>query len=459
MNYKEMVMNMVDTIAAISTAFGKGAISIVRLTGPEAIEIANKIFKGKDLRRVKSHTVHYGHIIDENKEIVDEVLVTVFKAPKTFTKEDIVEINCHGGIFVTNKILELLLLNGARLAEPGEFTKRAFLNGRIDLTQAEAVCDIIEAKTNSSLKLANIGLRGDIRKLIENFRKEILSCIARIEVNIDYPEYEDEIEITNTYLIPIITDLLKKITEIIKKSETSTLIKEGINTAIIGKPNVGKSSLLNALLHENKAIVTNIAGTTRDVVEGVINVGGVILNLIDTAGIRETNDIVEKIGVEKSKEVLKDANLIILVFDYNSPLEEQDYELLKVTEDKTRIIVINKRDLPRKIDLTAFNDYLLISTFNEDDINKLEEKIKEITKISEVTNLDSTYIGNARHIAKLKEARNYLESALQSSKMGMVVDVINIDLTLAWKALGEIIGENNPEELINELFSKFCLGK
>jgi|SRR5690554_58075 len=450
---------MLDTIAAISTAFGKGALSIVRMSGSEAIEIANKVFRGKNLKKVKSHTVHYGHIINENKEIIDEVLVTVFKAPKTFTREDVVEISCHGGIFVTNKILELLLSSGARLAEPGEFTKRAFMNGRIDLTQAEAVSDLIEARTQSSLKMANMGLRGDIRKLIESFRSDILTCIARIEVNIDYPEYEDEEEITTGLLIPIITKLLKSIDEIIEKSETSQIIKEGIDTAIIGKPNVGKSSLLNSLLRQNKAIVTNIAGTTRDVVEGVVNVGGVILNLIDTAGIRETKDVVERIGVEKTKEVLKDAQLVILVFDYSSELEPQDLELLESTKDKTRIIVINKSDLNKKIDLSVFDDYILISTFNHEDIEKVENKIKEITNISDITEIDSTYMGNARHIAKLKEAKRHLESALSSAEVGEVIDMINIDLTLAWQALGEIIGENNPEALLDELFSKFCLGK
>src|SRR5690554_4340572 len=450
---------MLDTIAAISTAFGKGALSIVRMSGSEAIEIANKVFRGKNLKKVKSHTVHYGHIINENKEIIDEVLVTVFKAPKTFTREDVVEISCHGGIFVTNKILELLLSNGARLAEPGEFTKRAFMNGRIDLTQAEAVSDLIEARTQSSLKMANMGLRGDIRKLIESFRSDILTCIARIEVNIDYPEYEDEEEITTGLLIPIITKLLKSIDEIIEKSETSQIIKEGIDTAIIGKPNVGKSSLLNSLLRQNKAIVTDIAGTTRDVVEGIVSVGGVILNLIDTAGIRETSDVVEKIGVEKTKAVINDAELIILVFDYSNELDQQDLEILEKTKNKTRIIVVNKQDLDQKIDLSILDNYLLISTFNQNDIDRLESKIKEVTNISNITNIDSTYLGNARQIAKLKEARNNLEHALISSKENQVIDMINIDLTLAWKALGEIIGEDNPDALLDELFSKFCLGK
>lgn len=449
---------MFDTIAAISTAFGKGALSIVRMSGSEAIEIANKVFKGKNLLKVPTHTVHYGHIVDKG-EVIDEVLVSVFRAPKTFTREDVVEISCHGGIFVSNKILELLLLSGARLAEPGEFTKRAYLNGRIDLTQAEAVSDIIEAKTKSSLKLANKGLRGDIRELIERFRSSVLTCIARIEVNIDYPEYEDEQLINNEVIVPIISDLLIEIDDIIEKSETSLIIKEGIKTAIIGKPNVGKSSLLNSLLREEKAIVTNIAGTTRDVVEGMVSVGGVILNLIDTAGIRETSDIVERIGVEKTKAVINDAQLIILVFDYSEVLDKQDLELLELTKDKPRIIVVNKQDLNKTIDLSAFTDYILISTFNKKDIEKLEQKIKEVTNISNITDIDSTYLGNARQIAKLKEAKKYLETALASAKSNQVIDMVNIDLTLAWKTLGEIIGEENPDALLDELFSKFCLGK
>lgn len=449
---------MEDTIVAISTALGSGALSIVRLSGREALEIANEVFKGKNLLKVKSHTVHYGHIVDDG-DVIDEVLVSVFLAPKTFTRENIVEISCHGGIFVTNKILELLLRKGARMAEPGEFTKRAFLNGRIDLTQAESVIDVIEAKTNSSLKMANLGLRGDVRKLIEDFRSQILYCIAKIEVNIDYPEYEDEEQITNEILKPVIVDLREKINVILDKSQTSLILKEGISTAIIGKPNVGKSSLLNSLLREEKAIVTDIAGTTRDIVEGTINVGGIILKLIDTAGIRETIDKVEKIGVEKTKKVINDAELIILVFDYNSHLSDVDIQLLEMTKEKERIIVINKNDLDQKINLSYFNDYLLISTFNEQDIEKLETKIKEVCQVSDVTNIDYTYIGNARQIAKLTQVKESLDDALRGVESNQPVDMINIDLTLAWKHLGEIIGEVSSDDLINELFSKFCLGK
>ncbi|HQA19185.1 MAG TPA: tRNA uridine-5-carboxymethylaminomethyl(34) synthesis GTPase MnmE, partial [Bacilli bacterium] len=379
-----------DTIVAISTALGKSAISIVRLSGPEAIEIANKVFKGPDLSKVSSHTIHYGKIIDGN-EIIDEVLVSVFRAPKTFTREDVVEINCHGGMFVTNKILELLLLKGARLAEAGEFTKRAFLNGRIDLTQAEAVMDIIEAQTTNSLKMANYGLTGQVKKMIINFRQKLLNTIARIEVNIDYPEYEDEYQITNDYIVPVIKELLHEINVILKRAEVSKIMKEGISTAIIGKPNVGKSSLLNALLREERAIVTDIAGTTRDFVEGSINLGGLVLNLIDTAGIRKTEDIVEQIGVKKTHEIIEQAQLLILVFDYSSTLTEEDLEILRSTEGKKRIIVINKRDLKQKIDLSLFKEYLLVSSFNDEDIEILEKKIKEVCNIVEANELDYTY--------------------------------------------------------------------
>ena len=317
-----------DTIASISTALANGAISIVRLSGDEAINIANSIFKNKDLTKAKSHTITYGYIYD-GEERIDEVLVSVFRAPKTFTREDVVEINCHGGIYVTNKILELVLTKGARLAEPGEFTKRAYLNGRIDLTQAESVMDIIEAKTKTSLKMANYGLSGATKKLITNFKEKLLKCILEIEVNIDYPEYEDEIQVTTDVLKPSVDELILDIKKIIDKAEQASIIKNGIKTAIIGKPNVGKSSLLNALLKEDKAIVTDIAGTTRDIVEGNINIGGVLLHLIDTAGIRDASDTVEQIGVKKSKQILSEAELVILVFDYSEKLSEIDIELLK----------------------------------------------------------------------------------------------------------------------------------
>ncbi len=449
---------MNDTIVAISTAYGAGAISIVRLSGDEAIDIANKSFKGKNLKQVKSHTIHYGKIM-ANNEIIDEVLVSVFKAPKTYTKEDIVEINCHGGAFVTQRVLEEMIKNGARIAEAGEFTKRAFLNGRIDLTQAEAVMDMIDAKTKESLKMANLGLRGDVKKLVNSLREKLLLCVAKIEVNIDYPEYEDEEQITNDVLKPLLNEVKDELEELIKKGEISQIIKDGLKTAIIGKPNVGKSSLLNGLLRENKAIVTDVAGTTRDIVEGRINIGGIVLNLIDTAGIRETNDVVEKIGVQKSLEEIDNADLLILVFDNSQVLDEDDKTILEKTKDKNRIIIVNKSDLTSQIDYSIFDDYLLISTLSEDDIHKVEKKIKDIYQMNEEEQIDATYIGNARQIGKLYEALKSINDALKGANDGQVVDMINFDIFLALKALGDIVGVNASESLINELFSEFCLGK
>ncbi len=447
-----------ETIVAIATAPSNSAISIIRLSGSEAIDIANSIFKGKNLLKVKSHTVHYGHIV-YNNETIDEVLVSVFKAPKTFTREDVVEINCHGGIYVTNKVLEILLVNGARLAEPGEFTKRAFLNGRIDLTQAEAVIDIIESNTASSLKMANLGILGETKKVISDFRERILECLLKIEVNIDYPEYEDEEQITEDILIPRLNILKLDMEKVLEKSEVSRIIKYGVKTAIIGKPNVGKSSLLNALIREDKAIVSNIAGTTRDIVEGSINIGGIVLNLIDTAGVRDTSDFVEKIGVEKTKKIIDDADLIMLVFDNNTTLNNDDLELLDITKNKNRIIVVNKKDLESKIDIKTNDDILYIFSFDNNDINLLEQKIKEVCNYTDVTNIDSTYIGNTRQIAKLKIAKKQLDDAINSLNMGLPIDLACVDIRNCWNSLGEILGEVSSEDLINELFARFCLGK
>ena len=447
-----------DTIVAIATAPSNSAISIIRLSGSDAIEIANNVFKGKNLNKVKSHTIHYGYIHNDN-DIIDEVLVSVFKSPKTFTREDVVEINCHGGIYVTNKVLELLLVKGARLAEPGEFTKRAFLNGRIDLTQAEAVIDMIESNTASSLKMANLGILGETKKVISEFREKILECLLKIEVNIDYPEYEDEEQITEEILIPRLSNLQKDMEVVLQKSEVSRIIKYGVKTAIIGKPNVGKSSLLNALIREDKAIVSNIAGTTRDIVEGSINIGGIVLNLIDTAGVRDTDDFVEKIGVEKSKKIIDEADLIMLVFDNNTPLNSDDLQLLEITKDKNRIIVINKKDLESKIDINVNDEVLYISSFDNNDISKLENKIKKVCNYTDVTNIDSTYIGNTRQIAKLKIAKKQLDDAIESLNFGLPIDLACVDIKNCWISLGEILGEVSSEDLINELFSRFCLGK
>lgn len=446
-----------DTIAAISTALGAGAISIVRLSGPDAIEIVSKNFKGADLRKKESHTITYGYIMD-GEEMVDEVLVSIFRAPKTYTCEDVVEINCHGGMFVTNKVLELMLDNGARIAESGEFTKRAFLNGRIDLTRAEAVMDVINSQTDKTLKLANSGLRGDICRLIESLRTELINCIAKVEVNIDYPEYEEENEITNEVLKPTLKKLENKLEDILNKARASLILKNGIDTAIIGKPNVGKSSILNALIREKKAIVTSVAGTTRDIVEGKISIGGVILNLIDTAGVHETEDIVEKIGIDKTKEVLNKAELVLLVLDGSRPFEKEDETLINITEGKKRIIIGNKSDLP------VLNEYIkkvdiVISSESDEDIKKLENAIKDICEINEINNIDATYIGNARQLSKIKESLKAIKDALLCIDAGYPIDIVNVDITKAWNSLGEIIGKVSSDDLLDTLFSNFCLGK
>ncbi len=405
-----------------------------------------------------SHTIHYGYIYDSD-QMLDEVLVSVFKAPRTYTKEDVVEINCHGGVFVTNKVLELCIVKGARLAEPGEFTKRAFLNGRIDLTQAEAVMDVIDAKNKETLKMSNYGLRGDIKRIIQEFRSKILEMILKIEVNIDYPEYEDEEQITKEYLIPSIKENIEEIEIIIAKSENSIKIKEGITTAIIGKPNVGKSSILNALLRENKAIVTDIAGTTRDVVEGSVNIGGLTLNLIDTAGVRQTDDIIEQIGVLKTQEVLEKAELIILVFDYSSKLDSNDLKIINLTKDKHVLTVINKKDLPQKIDLSLFDNYIIISAFDEKDIETLEKAVKKVCDIQQIDDSEVKYVTSIRAITKLKKALQSLKEGLKALESGMPIDLASTDLRSAWQNLGEILGEVGSEELLDEMFSQFCLGK
>lgn len=446
-----------DTIASISTALGKGAISIVRLSGEDSIEIANKIFKGKNLKTATSHTIHYGHI-QKNGQNIDEVLVSIFKSPKTFTTEDIVEINCHGGVFVANKILELVLSHGARIAFPGEYTERAFLNGRIDLTQAESVMDVIEAKSDFSLALANKGLDGEIYKLIQDLRSDLLTIIAHIEVNIDYPEYDDVIELSNDIIRPLIIDLKAKISKLIEKANYGKIIRDGVKTAIIGRPNVGKSSLLNALLREDKAIVTEIKGTTRDIVEGQINIGGIVLNLIDTAGIRHSEDVVEIIGITKAKEVIEVAELILFVLDNTQKLTKDDEELLKLTESKQRIIIINKTDLSGTLNSNFINS-VGVSALTKSGIPELEIKIKELFLSGEINVQDQTYISNARHIAKLNETLLSLEDSLIAITNSMPIDMVEMDLKTAWSLLGEIIGDTSSTSLLDELFAKFCLGK
>jgi len=450
---------MNDTIAAISTSLGVGAISIIRVSGEESINIVNKIFS-KDLSKVDSHTIHYGYI-KENEKIIDEVLVSVMLAPKTFTTENIIEINCHGGISTTNKILELLLINGCRLAEPGEFTKRAFLNGRIDLEEAEGIMDLIEAKTDKARSLAINQLSGKVSNLIRNLREDLVQVLANINVNIDYPEYDDVEEITIPLLQEKITNIKNKIENILKQSNDGKLIKEGIKTSIIGKPNVGKSSLLNTLLEEEKAIVTDIEGTTRDIVEGNINIDGILLNMIDTAGIRETDNLVEQIGVNKSIELIDKSDLILYVLNNNEEISKEELDILDKIKNKNHIIIINKIDLDKKLDesLLNSNNIIYISTKNNEGIDKLKQKIKEIFNLEQIEKEDMTYLTSARSIAILKQVNNNILELEKNINNNMPIDMIELDIKNIWNLLGEIIGDTYEEELIDELFSRFCLGK
>ena len=451
---------MNDTIAAISTALGVGAISIVRMSGKDSISIANSIFSGKDLEKVATHTINYGFIKD-NEEVIDEVLVSVMKAPHTYTTEDIVEINCHGGITTTNKVLETLLKHGARLAEPGEFTKRAFLNGRIDLTKSEAVMDLLESKTESARKLAINSLQGKTALLVDNFRDKIKQLISSIEVNIDYPEYYD-IEVVTLEKIKEETASMKQELEtIIKESENSKIIKNGIDTLIIGRPNVGKSSILNKFLDEEKAIVTDIAGTTRDIVEGQVMLDNIVLNIIDTAGIRQTEDKVEKIGVEKSLSLIDKADLIIVVLNSNEKLTLEDQELLEKTKNKNTIVVLNKNDLERNIELDKLEDYTLVSTNTNDleGIDTLKDKIKEMFNLEQISTKDYNYLTNVRQISLAKNAYQKLIDVETGLKDNLPVDMIEIDLRDCFDILGQITGKTYSDEIIDNLFERFCVGK
>ncbi len=455
-----------DTIAAIATPPGEGAISIVRLSGDDAVTLADQVFKGKDLTKVSSHTINYGHFIDpKTREIIDEVMVSVLRAPKTFTREDTVEINCHGGIVPTNKILQVLLTNGARLAEPGEFTKRAFLHGRIDLAQAESVMDLIRAKTDRSMKAALNQLDGELSQLIRNLRQEILDVLAQVEVNIDYPEYDDVEEMTSKLLREKALDVCAKIEQLLVTARQGKILREGLATVLVGRPNVGKSSLLNHLLHEDKAIVTEIAGTTRDVIEEYVNVLGVPLKLVDTAGIRETDDRVEKIGVERSRQALDRSDLVILLLNASEPLTTEDIELLQLTQDKKRIIVLNKMDLEPKLDLNELYQYvdkaevLKTSVLKNEGIRELEEHIATLFYGGIENSQTTVLVTNARHIALLEQAKAALEAVLTGLEQELPVDLVQIDMTRAWELLGEITGDSYQDELLDQLFSQFCLGK
>ena len=451
---------MSDTIVAISTKLGVGAISIIRVSGDNAISLVNKVFRGKDLTKVESHTINYGFIHD-GKEDIDEVLVSVMRAPKTFTREDIVEINCHGGIATTLRILDLLIENGGRRAEAGEFTKRAFLNGRIDLTEAEAVMDLIESKTDNSRKLALSSLEGNLKKYINSFRDKLKHVLANIEVNIDYPEYYDIEEVTRKELKEVITSLEKDLKNLVTKSEERQIIKNGIKTIIIGRPNVGKSSILNRFLKEDKAIVTDIEGTTRDIVEGSIIFDGIELSLIDTAGIRDTDNLAEKIGVEKSLSLIDKANLIIVVLNSSEELTDNDKFILDKVKDKNPIIVLNKNDLPSKIDKSKLDFKHIVSTNTNtlDGIEPLKEEIKSMFKLSEIKEDDYTYLANERQLRLAKQALKSLSQAKVSLESDEPVDIIEIDLKEVFDILGSITGESHSDELLDELFANFCVGK
>ncbi|MBM0864261.1 tRNA uridine-5-carboxymethylaminomethyl(34) synthesis GTPase MnmE [Staphylococcus epidermidis] len=456
-----------DTITSISTPMGEGAIGIVRLSGPQAIEIGDILYKGKKkLSEVETHTINYGHIIDpETNETVEEVMVSVLRAPKTFTREDIIEINCHGGILTINRILELTMTYGARMAEPGEYTKRAFLNGRIDLSQAEAVMDFIRSKTDRASKVAMNQIEGRLSDLIKKQRQSILEILAQVEVNIDYPEYDDVEDATTDFLLEQSKRIKEEINQLLETGAQGKIMREGLSTVIVGRPNVGKSSMLNNLIQDNKAIVTEVAGTTRDVLEEYVNVRGVPLRLVDTAGIRDTEDIVEKIGVERSRKALNEADLILFVLNNNEPLTEDDQTLFEVIKNEDVIVIINKTDLEKRLDVSELREMIgdmpLIQTsmLKQEGIDELEIQIKDLFFGGEVQNQDMTYVSNSRHISLLKQARQSIQDAIDAAESGIPMDMVQIDLTRTWEILGEIIGESASDELIDQLFSQFCLGK
>lgn len=449
---------MEDTICAISTSMGIGAISIVRVTGPNTIDIVDSIFD-HDLKNASSHTIHYGHI-KYNEEIIDEVLVMLMRGPKTYTTEDTIEINCHGGVNTTKKIMEILLANGCRLAEPGEFTKRAYLNGRINLLEAESVNDLIIAKTDAARTLAINNVDGKLTKQISNLREKIAKILANIEVNIDYPEYTDELEVTKDLMHSFLDEINKELLKLVNGSKNGRIIKNGVNVAIIGKPNVGKSSILNSLLDEEKAIVTNIPGTTRDIVEGSITLNGVAINFIDTAGIRETEDIVEKIGVDKSKKTAENADIILFVLNNNEAISEEEKALLEKYNNDKLIVFVNKMDLESKLIIPEnIKDIVYGNTIDINGLDKLKERIAEKLNLSNIVNKDMSYLCNLREIDLVNKAYEALKNAQSNLDVGYSVDMIEIDLKSAWDYLGEIMGDSYEGELVDKIFSNFCLGK
>lgn len=455
-----------DTIAAISTPLGEGGIAVIRVSGDEAIPIVEKIFRTKrKLSEVESHTVHYGHIYPPGGgEAIEEALVTVMRAPRSYTMEDVVEVSCHGGIVSVKKVLDALLDSGARLAEPGEFTKRAFLNGRIDLTQAEAVMDLIRSKSDRAYSVALKQVDGMLSKKINELRQELVETMAHIEVNIDYPEH-DVAEMTNAFIKEKCEWVLERIETLLHSAQQGKLLREGIETAIVGKPNVGKSSLLNLLAQENRAIVTDIPGTTRDVIEEYVTVGGIPLKLLDTAGIRETTDAVEKIGVERSKSAIETADLILFVVNGNEPLSAEEEELLETIKHRQTIVIVNKMDLELRLNMDDLYKHMpkerivRLSAREGEGLADLEQAIHSLFFSGQIESSDMTYVSNARHIHLLKQAKAALHDALKGVEMMMPIDMIQIDVRLAWERLGEIIGDTVSESLIDQIFSQFCLGK
>lgn len=456
-----------DTIAAISTAVGEGGIAIIRVSGPDAIDGIARIFRSRiDLREATTHTLHYGHIVDpKSGEQVEEVIVTLMRGPRSFTAEDVVEINAHGGVVAVKKVLDVVLMQeGMRLAEPGEFTKRAFLNGRIDLMQAEAVIDLIRSKSDRAFSIASKQAEGTLSRRIKALRQTVIELLAHIEVNIDYPEHDVE-DLTSAYIREQSGKALEEIGKLLKTANEGKILREGIMTAIVGRPNVGKSSLLNVLAQENKAIVTDVPGTTRDVIEEYVTLNNIPLKLLDTAGIRETDDVVERIGVERSHHALEEADLILFVLNYNEPLHEDDRVLLKKMSNRQVIVIINKTDLPQALNMEEIEQLfkaesiVRMSVLEEEGLDELEKAISQLFFEGQLDSGDLTYVSNVRHISLLKHAQQSLVDAIEASDAGIPIDLIQIDVRSAWESLGEILGDAVGDSLIDQIFSQFCLGK
>ncbi|WP_458120608.1 tRNA uridine-5-carboxymethylaminomethyl(34) synthesis GTPase MnmE [Paenibacillus sp. Z6-24] len=455
-----------DTIAAIATAVGEASISVIRVSGPEAVQEVDAIFKGRiPLQQADSHTVHYGFITDPiTREKAEEVLVTIMRAPRSFTMEDVVEISSHGGVVAVRRVMDILLQQRIRIAEPGEFTKRAFLNGRIDLSQAEGVIDLIRSKSDRAFSVALKQVEGKLSRQIKPLQQTLIETLAHIEVNIDYPEHDVE-SFTSELIKDKSTEVIRAIDELLRTANEGKILREGITTAIVGRPNAGKSSLLNALAQDNRAIVTDIPGTTRDVIEEFVSINNIPLKLLDTAGIRETMDVVEKIGVERSRSAVNEADLLLLVLNSSEPLNADELELIEQIKDRQVIVIMNKIDLPRQLDMDQLLQYfpeeslVPMSIVNEEGIDRLEQAISALFFGGKLEAADMTYVSNVRHIGLLKQARQSLVDAYEAADQLIPIDMIQIDVRLAWEQLGEIIGDSAPDSLIDQIFSQFCLGK